>query len=244
MKFVKLGILTDVHANVFALKKCVEYLEKSGCDEVFNLGDTISLGANSKECLDIVLEKGFVNLLGNHDRDYLLNYPYAKPLSHTSTEHKFFVFEQLKNEYRNEIAKFPLEVEREYYGKKLQFCHYPVNHSLGKDEYPFQTFQPVPSVENFNEICKDYQADLIFFGHKHEKCLLHGDKIYCDVGSLGCHPRPFAEFKILKIFEDGTFKIQQISLAYNRKRVLEELLKNNVPSGQYIFDFYYDQIVF
>ena len=39
---MKLGIISDIHSNVIALKACIEYMEAVSCDEYLFLGDYVS----------------------------------------------------------------------------------------------------------------------------------------------------------------------------------------------------------
>ena len=39
---MKIGIISDIHSNIYAFKACTEYMEKHKCDEYFFLGDYIS----------------------------------------------------------------------------------------------------------------------------------------------------------------------------------------------------------
>lgn len=39
---MKIGIISDIHSNIYAFKACTEYMEKQKCDEYFFLGDYIS----------------------------------------------------------------------------------------------------------------------------------------------------------------------------------------------------------
>ena len=40
---MKIGIISDIHSNIYAFKACTEYMEKHKCDEYFFLGDYISV---------------------------------------------------------------------------------------------------------------------------------------------------------------------------------------------------------
>ena len=41
---MRLGIITDIHNNLPALKTVVEYLEKQRCDKIICCGDIIGIG--------------------------------------------------------------------------------------------------------------------------------------------------------------------------------------------------------
>jgi len=68
---VKRAILSDIHGNLEALTAVMKDIEEQNVDEIFCLGDVIGYGANPLECLDIIMEKAKVCLLGNHEQGAL-----------------------------------------------------------------------------------------------------------------------------------------------------------------------------
>ncbi|MBL8602009.1 MAG: metallophosphoesterase family protein [Myxococcales bacterium] len=64
---MRIGIFSDVHANVEALSSVVEALDRDAPDVVACLGDVVGYGASPNECADIVRETAAFTILGNHD---------------------------------------------------------------------------------------------------------------------------------------------------------------------------------
>jgi diadenosine tetraphosphatase ApaH/serine/threonine PP2A family protein phosphatase len=64
---MRLGIFSDVHANLEALVAVVNAYREEAVEAYYSLGDTVGYGASPNECSEIVrgLVKGTV--LGNHD---------------------------------------------------------------------------------------------------------------------------------------------------------------------------------
>ena len=46
---------SDIHGNKEALTAIIEDIKKENIDEVICLGDTIGIGPNPKECLDLII---------------------------------------------------------------------------------------------------------------------------------------------------------------------------------------------
>ena len=65
---MKRAIISDIHGNLEALNRVLEHIAEQNVDEIFCLGDVIGYGPNPCECLDLVIEKAKVGLLGNHDQ--------------------------------------------------------------------------------------------------------------------------------------------------------------------------------
>ena len=53
---MKIGIISDIHSNIYAFKACTEYMEKQNCDEYFFLGDYISDTPYTRETMDYLYE--------------------------------------------------------------------------------------------------------------------------------------------------------------------------------------------
>jgi diadenosine tetraphosphatase ApaH/serine/threonine PP2A family protein phosphatase len=64
---MRLGIFSDVHANIEALTAVMEGLRHERLDKYFCLGDVVGYGASPNECCDIVRRVAEVTILGNHD---------------------------------------------------------------------------------------------------------------------------------------------------------------------------------
>jgi diadenosine tetraphosphatase ApaH/serine/threonine PP2A family protein phosphatase len=67
---VILALLSDIHANLEALRACISHAGSRGADRYAFLGDLIGYGADPTAVLDIAaeyLERGAVVVKGNHD---------------------------------------------------------------------------------------------------------------------------------------------------------------------------------
>ena len=61
---LKRAIISDIHGNLEALQAVLADARGQGVEEIFCLGDIIGYGPNPCECLDLVIEKTRVCLLG------------------------------------------------------------------------------------------------------------------------------------------------------------------------------------
>ena len=61
------AIISDVHSNLEALTTVLADIESRGIKTIYCLGDIVGYAANPKECLDLVIEKTEMCVLGNHD---------------------------------------------------------------------------------------------------------------------------------------------------------------------------------
>lgn len=234
----KIGVISDIHGNLQALNAILAYLDNLGCDEIIHTGDVVSIGAHSRECLDILLARADVTLiLGNHDRDFALNQSEARYLSHVPTEHKQYVFATLTEEHRKAVSNFPVHVTRKLAGQKVMFAHYAfVDGPYRPNKFIFKMIAERPTADRFDALFDNADCDAVFFGHKHEPCEVQGSKLYVDVGSVGCHPRPVARAVVIN-YDDETWTYSRVEVPYDMEQMRRDLCA--VPAGEQLFNFYY-----
>lgn len=232
----KIGVISDIHGDLAALKTVLPYLKQQGCEEIIHTGDVVCIGANSRECLELLLQNNVLCLLGNHDKDFAEDNFVHKPFSHVSTEHKRFVFDSMR-EYRSVVSQFPMFAERVCGGKKIFFEHYCRLPVPAPNGYVFfEISGEHPDEAGFDKIYSHYDCDAAFFGHKHEPCDKQGKRLYVDVGSVGCHPEPTANGIVIE-YDDTHFAYRRFALPYDKQST--ELAMSQIPDGRYLFDFYH-----
>jgi diadenosine tetraphosphatase ApaH/serine/threonine PP2A family protein phosphatase len=64
---MRLGIFSDVHANLEALSAVLEAYSKESIDVYYCLGDTVGYGGSPNECANLVRDLARTTILGNHD---------------------------------------------------------------------------------------------------------------------------------------------------------------------------------
>ncbi|MCA9529057.1 MAG: metallophosphoesterase family protein [Myxococcales bacterium] len=64
---MRIGVFSDVHANIEALSAVMEAYESERIDRYYCLGDVVGYGASPNECIDVVRRVADVTILGNHD---------------------------------------------------------------------------------------------------------------------------------------------------------------------------------
>ncbi|TFV62348.1 metallophosphoesterase [Geodermatophilus sp. DF01-2] len=64
---MRIGVLSDVHANLPALRAALEALSRRGVDQLLVAGDLVGYGTQPNECVTTLAEVGARCVLGNHD---------------------------------------------------------------------------------------------------------------------------------------------------------------------------------
>ena len=70
---MKRALISDIHGNLEALTAVLQDIQSLSIDEVYCLGDVIGYGPNPCECLDLVMKRCKVTILGNHDQAALFD---------------------------------------------------------------------------------------------------------------------------------------------------------------------------
>ncbi len=64
---MRLAVISDIHANLYALEAVLEEIDRDPPDEIWCLGDTVGYGPRPNECCAIVRDRCSRTLVGNHD---------------------------------------------------------------------------------------------------------------------------------------------------------------------------------
>lgn len=64
---MRYAVISDIHANLEALRAVRGRIAELGADRVLCLGDIVGYNANPNECVDIVRSEAMTCVLGNHD---------------------------------------------------------------------------------------------------------------------------------------------------------------------------------
>lgn len=70
---MKRALISDVHANLEALRVVFDDIRSQGVSEIYCLGDVVGYGPNPCECLDEIIQRCRVCILGNHDQAALFD---------------------------------------------------------------------------------------------------------------------------------------------------------------------------
>ncbi len=155
---MRLGILSDIHANYQALSAALEVLRRERCDELYCLGDVVGYGGSPNECVDVVRGVAKATVVGNHDAaaagrmDYSYYYDAAKNALDAHAE-------QLTEANMQWLQALPYTHLLTEYG--VQLCHgSPIR--LEEFEYVFLPEQARECLPMFDELLQ-----LTLVGHSH-----------------------------------------------------------------------------
>jgi diadenosine tetraphosphatase ApaH/serine/threonine PP2A family protein phosphatase len=64
---LRIAVISDIHANLYALEAVLAALAEDMPDSIWNLGDTVGYGPRPNECCAVAVERAELSLVGNHD---------------------------------------------------------------------------------------------------------------------------------------------------------------------------------
>jgi predicted phosphodiesterase len=155
---MRLGILSDIHANYEALSAVLEAYRDEAIDIYYCLGDTVGYGGSPNECAEIIRGLVKATVLGNHDAAVAgrMDYSYYYEAARTALD---LHAQMLSPENMQWLRGLPYKVELDEYG--LHLCHgSPIR--LEEFEYIFAPEQARECLPMYDEL-----ADLTLIGHSH-----------------------------------------------------------------------------
>lgn len=155
----KIALISDVHANLSALKEVISKLGQFSPDQWVCLGDIVGYGPEPNACIDLIREKDMQCVLGNHDAGVagLLS------LNHFRNPNRRLIEQTSKlisPENHNWLSELPLVIEE----KEWMAAHAsPVE--------PNQ-WRYLESAFTVREILKAIKPKYCFVGHTHKPVLV------------------------------------------------------------------------
>ena len=195
---MKRALISDIHGNFEALSAVLEFIKTLNVDEIICLGDIIGYGPDPVKCLDLVMDKCQLTILGNHDQAAIFDPEGFNPVAMRAI---FWTREQLEKEVGEKADlrwDFLGELPRRHDDGKYLFVHGsprdPTNeyvfpeHIYEKnrmdalmkrfEQYCFQGHTHIPGVfTESGSFIQPEQRDHFF--------QLDGEKCMINVGSVG-----------------------------------------------------------
>ena len=183
---MKIAIISDIHANLEALKATFEDINKRHVDKVICLGDIIAKGMHPKECIELVRKKCDIVIQGNTDFYFSRKHEHIEELPQQEQNRIKWNQSLIDRTDRNYLLNLQFSDEFYMSGSLVRLFHATnkandkvvLNISDLKTKYDMF----LPSENTIS----DKIADVVVYGHIHHPYM---DKIYnktiINVGSVG-----------------------------------------------------------
>src|SRR5262245_25038815 len=158
------AIVSDIHGNLEAFSVVLDEIARRGITEIVCLGDVVGYGPNPMECLDLVIERCKVCLMGNHD--FAVFY---EPFNFNSGAEQacFWTRAQFENDPEHKrradrwkyLGNLPARIKTNDYVGVHASPRRPINEYIFPDDIYTNPTKFVSIFERFDKLC--------FVGHTH-----------------------------------------------------------------------------
>jgi predicted phosphodiesterase len=230
---MRLGILSDIHANYEALSAAVEAFKSENVQSYYCLGDTVGYGGSPNECADVVRDLVQATILGNHDAAVAgrMDYSYY----YEAARHALDTHASLLSKDNHEWLKglpYQIRLEKE----DVLLCHgSPVR--LEEFEYIFAPEQARECLPIYDEL-----AHITLIGHSHlckvfaltpnsveelppvDFDLAPNKKYIVSVGSIG-QPRDYDNRASYTVYDSDKKRFEFKRVEYDIESAAEKVLR-------------------
>lgn len=230
---MRYALISDIHANLEALRVVLDKIDTLAVDEIVCLGDVVGYNATPNECIEIVWKRGIVTICGNHDAVACgLEEPWGfNPIALAAA---LWTRETLSEHNLRWLQSLP---DSKLFDDFLAVHGAPGN----RNTYLFGWEDIFPHLSYLEE----QDCSLCFFGHTHcpgifstdgvytvdsnSKFLLgKGKSFFINPGSVG-QPRdsdPRAAFGLL---DTETMEYEQVRVTYPIKQAADRIIEAGLP---------------
>jgi predicted phosphodiesterase len=230
---MRIGIFTDLHANLPALNKALAVFDEFECEKIVHVGDLIGIGPHPKETLECALSIPHMEfVMGNHDYWYAHGLPDPLPdyMHPDEAAHQKWVHAQIGKGFHEAVQQWPFALTLDASnGQRLTFVHYALNDQANW----FRSFVKNPNGTEIENLFRETKGDIIFYGHDHRPFDYQGNKRYLNLGSAGCFNQPKVRLAVVDCNQDAV-KIRKLEIEYDDEGLMEEFDRRNVPAKAFI----------
>ncbi len=218
---IKIGVLADIHANLYALEAVVKDAEKHGVTFFINAGDLVGFGPSPNDIIKLLLSKNAVSIAGNFDLDVIANKTNSRYEKKVAIE---FAKAELSKSSLSYLQSLPKDIKLEIGGKKILVVH------GGPDSVKEQISKTTP-VKRLRAIAQATEANIIIMGHSHEQFYKEVDTVvFLNPGSVGRpnDKNPQAAYAILTL---SPFSIELLRTDYDVSASVDALRRKKLPES-------------
>jgi putative phosphoesterase len=223
----KIAVITDAHANLPALEAALAAIADEGCNATYHTGDALGIGPSPGEVLDRLLHTRNLHLLmGNHDALFAagISDPPPARMSEDEVTHQRWTHAQLDPSLRTVVAGWPYELMETIAGLHVTFLHYPRDATGDFSSIPLG-----PDREDLDDPFAGYPADVIFYGHYHERAVHQLRARFVNPGALGCGRDPLARYVVLAVDSAGHPTIHHRTMPYDQSALFRAMERRAMP---------------
>lgn len=231
------ALISDIHSNLEALTTVLADIARQKVDRIVCLGDIVGYGPNPCECLDLVIEKADLTILGNHDQAALFDPEGFNPVALKAIYWTRDVLDRAPGRASvvNRRWDFLSELPKKRQEGNVLFVHGSPRDPTNEYVFPDNIYD-----QNRMRVLFDQVKHLSFQGHTHmpgiftidgefiapDQCdyrYEYGDeKLMVNVGSVG-QPRDEDPRACYVVFDDKKHEIEYRRLEYDIEATIRKI---------------------
>ncbi len=235
---MRIGLLSDIHANLPALEAALAKLTREACDIIVNLGDAITIGPFPAETVQFLRDHDIPCIAGNHEDDLVLGFSAEseRRMGRDEREHYRWTHDQLSSTEIAFISEFPHTLNLPAGDHRVRCEHYYLSDGRVADG-PIDLGRP--SLEQVFGT----GHEVVAFGHTH-RVLIHREKrpYFINPGCVGLHHTDGPSVMLLDLAEGHDVDFRIIPVEYDHRIVLSELERRAVPDLAFIRKTFFGDI--
>ena len=178
---MKRALISDIHGNLEALQAVLADIDSLNVGEIYCLGDIIGYGPNPCECLDLVIKRCKITVLGNHDQAALFDPDGFNP---TALKAIYWTRDQLDegigtSAQRNQRWDFLGELPRQHNEPPFRYVHGSPRDATNEYVFPESILDTRKMEILFGKIDK-----YCFMGHTHQPGVFTTDCEFTDQSDI------------------------------------------------------------
>ena len=224
-----IALISDIHANLPALKRVLKHARGHGAGEIWNAGDSVGYGPDPEGVMKRLRKEGVLSVMGNYDLK-VLRYP-EKREKWRGTKHPLklkaiaWAHERLGRKSLEELAAQPKKRRFRVRGIRCLLTH-------GSPESVGEHLRPSTPNSRLKLLAQRAKAELVACGHTHNAfdrdC---GGVLWINAGSVG-RPNdgdPRASYALLRFKRDRVVVVKRYRLEYDVERAVAGIRDGGQP---------------
>ena len=223
---MRIAVISDIHANLEALKRAFEIIDEKKVDKVYCLGDIVGYGASPNECISLLEERDVSCIIGNHDQAVI-------DLTRTADLNRFaraaleWTSSQLTPAHTEFLSRLPFEI-------RAHDCLFVHSSPDDPEEWNY-----IVSDDDAREYFRYFTEAICWVGHSHVSGVYceddstdeveKGKRYIINVGSVG-QPRNRDRRLSFGILDADAWKYEHVVSEYDVELARKKIIEAGLPS--------------
>lgn len=235
---MRIAFISDIHGNFTAFQSVLADIETQSIDQIVCLGDTVTMGPQPRETLDVLRKLNCAYIMGNHDAAVLDPEKADQyEITHYLVPDLYWCREQLTADDLAFIGAFEDMRSLNFPNGLKMLCFH------GSPLSPTDIIQATTTPDLLDKYFEGHEADIFIGGHSHvQMTRRYGAKLILNSGSIGNAFKfayspgnppsllPWGEYMIVEQTGD-LLNVESRRVYFDTDALLEIVKKSGVPGS-------------